>query len=398
MHPRFQMFVSLFMLADVLFLYAVLVLTDFPGVIYVGIIIVLPLSIWLGWRSLKLHKPSSSIQPASLVQPAPPVQHTPNVSPAPAVLTPSDTATPAVLLVGLTPVQARKALLGVGVFWVLALALLVAYFLIPGSNYLASGVLFGAILGPLAIYRLTREKKESALARTLANSISVNQDDIILPTEFRVSKVQIQTARYASGRSKLKTSIIPQSPAYATQRINWRSNLWGGVMDRNGIGWFHADGYVVSDGTFKGVILVPVQPSKLKGTYSVTADNEDGFASAEVTINGPRLSGRITQPQGEGKTCSLRIRGKAEIDNVYLDVRSPQKETFSFATQPTSPLILVGHSKFFNPPVLMKSLIGGARSRGTIFGGIGLGVFNAELVIGSPHTKPRVFESEPIPY
>jgi hypothetical protein len=251
-----------------------------------------------------------------------------------------------------------------------------------------------------AVYALARSMRGSAITQALAPLISADSNTVTLPAGIKATRVVASTSGYYRRGYKSRTTVDAMPISEPTQVINWRDNPWGAVSDKNGVGWFQASAYQITEGPFKDVMLVPIQPSKLEGRYDVLAVMEEGSASAEVRVDGPLLSGMIHQPTSDQiKACQLRIRGKSGTNQGVLTIKqSDDNNSFSFNTQPSVPLVLVAHKRLFTPAMIAKVLTLSNLIPGTMFGGVGTGDFSAELVIDTEKAKGIVFPSQPIPY
>jgi hypothetical protein len=380
---------------------------DSPFLVFAGLMILAGLAMLaVSLVSYVVGRFRPDLPPLSPPAPAAQVPQTPGASQA---QTPPADGVPIVLAVGVDELGYRKKMRAILAFTVFALIFL---FIVLATDYQVGLLLLAIyiVLFFVQVYSSTAALRRTAIALTLARSLSTDQGIITLPAGVRVEKVEVTTSGFYDSRypitnstSRRYRSLTNVSDAPIGQTLTGTvvagKNPWGAIADSNGIGWFQATAFRVTDGPFKEVILVPIEPSEVQYNYFIMANLDDDSASAEIEAKGPMLSGHIQRSTGSRiKSYYIEMRGKSGRNNVAFRITSPKSDDFTLQAQPTVPLVLVAHRKLFNPLLIMRVLIGSNAHRGALFGGIGVGTFTAELVLNTGLIKAHVFPSEPIPY
>jgi hypothetical protein len=251
----------------------------------------------------------------------------------------------------------------------------------------------------LALGGLILSFRRSRAVIKLEPLVSVDSDRIVLPEGVNATKASLTMFGFYSKGYHSKTRLEPTSSQMPTVDLRWPENSWGACVSDLGEGWFEGTCYSIDDGPFKDVILIPIIPTTSKDRLTVHGSVDAYQAVANISVDGPTITGQVQTVGGERPgSYGIRLRGRSKTRGNTLDVDLNNEDSMVLQTQPSRPVILMGHRHFINPRLIFLFLRPFGMY-GSLFGGLGIGTFQVELVIHRHEVgRGNAFPSEPIAY
>ncbi len=239
---------------------------------------------------------------------------------------------------------------------------------------------------------------------SVAESLVVDGEDVIVPRDYTIRKVELITSGYPSGSLFLDgypgvhTESLDLGEAPIGNRTNPNDSRWAATTDKMGDGWLATDSYVIIDGPYKDVFLIPLPISSAEKDYEISADVDGDEATATVSVRGPMIAGGV-RPTTSAQAKGYKIRmvgsiGKASKTIDVLESKGPG--TFTLRSQPSEPVVLVSHRGVFSAPLAFQTLNTTGTGLGALIGGFDKGIIRAELVLEMPFHRDKVLASETI--
>jgi hypothetical protein len=246
----------------------------------------------------------------------------------------------------------------------------------------------------------------STQAADLASKLTFDRDRIWVPEGASFEGVRLESyGTYGrggySGSVKLeKASVIAPASGY----IQSTDNQWGGLVDPKGIGLLVADGFRFNDARYRDILLVPIQPSEVRGEYDVKGTWERGSLDSTVSVEGVTMAWSVRPSISSDSQVNLLViwwkYGKGWTQAMYnVSIASEMGGAdVRVLTQPWGPVVLVGHRKQFNPLNIVNALSNAGVLNKLIVGGRGVGGFKATVYPQHQGVHFKHFDSEEISF
>jgi len=265
--------------------------------------------------------------------------------------------------------------------------------LIGHSSIIMLGGIF--LVGGIAIFILIcRSLYYYSRIEALVSNISITENGVKLPEGTVAYEQEFLSTGWESKGYHASTKIrdIGNSPVPKND-INSNDTTWSAIIDEYGYGWFKSTAFMITEGYYKNVIILPIAPSSFSTQVHVSGAYNMDSASAEVEVKEGIINGKVhSVHRQEVKSFYILLRGKTgNLEKKVELIRFESENNFTTHVQPSKPFILIFYKQFFSP-LNIKNILGLTM----LIGDFKRGSFDIALGVDIPLKKDILFWSEPL--